>query len=236
MATPSAARVTLPATAEIPLLISGDRMTQEEFHERYEQYPGDTKFELIGGIVYMASPLTKLHSDYDDEVGFILGLYRRATHGVDALHNATAIMSEEDEPQPDLGLRIQPEYGGQSRTNEKHYLVGAPELVAEIAYSRRAIDLHAKRDRYEAAGVIEYLVVNVEQGEVVWHHFPSEKRIRPDKQGIARSRVFPGLWFDVPALLARDSAKVREVAEQGLASPQHAAFIKRLQARRDRDT
>ena len=37
-------------------LFNGDRMKQPEFHRRYEQYPDDVKFELIGGIVYMASP------------------------------------------------------------------------------------------------------------------------------------------------------------------------------------
>lgn len=33
------------------LLASGDRMSQPEFHRRYEQYPDDVRFELINGIV-----------------------------------------------------------------------------------------------------------------------------------------------------------------------------------------
>src|SRR5665213_961690 len=93
-----------------PLLCNGDRLSQPEFHRRYLQYPDDVKFELIGGIVYMASPLSFHHSDFDGEVGFLLELYRRATPGTHTLHNATTILSEEDEPQPDLGLRIRPEY------------------------------------------------------------------------------------------------------------------------------
>jgi hypothetical protein len=49
---------------------------------------------------------------------------------------------------------------------------------------------------------------------------------------VARSRVFPGLWLDVAALLRQDSRRLREVAEQGLASRAHAAFVRRLEAAR----
>jgi hypothetical protein len=57
-------------------LVNGDRMTQPEFHRRYELYPEDEKWELVGGIVYMASPLALPHSDFDDEMGMPLTLYR----------------------------------------------------------------------------------------------------------------------------------------------------------------
>ncbi len=114
----------------LPPLHNGDRLTQAEFHRRYEQYPEDVKFELIGGIVYMASPLRLNHSDYDDELGFAFGLYRRATPGVQALHGATAILGEESEPQPDLGLRIMAEYGGRSPS-------GVPGLVDQCALVER---------------------------------------------------------------------------------------------------
>jgi hypothetical protein len=44
-----------------------------------------------------------------------------------------------------------------------------------------------------------------------------------------KSQVFPGLWLDGPALLARDSAKLLTTAQQGLATPEHAAFVQRLE-------
>jgi Uma2 family endonuclease len=218
----------------VPLLVNGDRMKQPEFHRRYLQYPEDKKFELIGGVVYMASPLSIPHSDYDGEVGFVLELYRRATPGTHVLHNATAILGEESEPQPDLGLRILPEYGGQSRTSEDELVLVAPELLVEIAYSRRAIDMHAKRTDYQQTGVVEYIVVCVEEGELHWFHFPPGGAISPDREGIARSKVFPGLWLAVPALLARESDRVRQVAEMGLASKAHGTFVRRLEAARRR--
>jgi Uma2 family endonuclease len=216
-----------------PPLVNGERMTQAEFHARYLAYPEDEKWELIGGIVYnMTSPLSLTHSDYDGEIGFALETYRRATPGVHVLHNATTILSEESEPQPDLGMRILPEFGGQSRPNAEDYLEGPPELLVELAHSRRAIAMHAKRDDYERTGVIEYLVVCAEEQEVHWFDFSSGRPIKPNRKGILRSRVFPGLWIDGAALLRCDSARITEVVEQGLASREHAAFVRRLRAAR----
>ena len=120
-------------------LANGDRMRQPEFHRLYEKCPEDVKFELVGGIVYLASPVSVPHSNYDGELGFAFGLYRRHIMGVEVLHGATAILGEESEPQPDLGLRILPEFGGQSQTSAKKYVLGPPELLAEIAHSTRRL-------------------------------------------------------------------------------------------------
>src|SRR5260370_24409970 len=98
----------------VPPLNNGDRLTQPEFHRRYVAHPGKEKFELIGGIVYLASPLRRPHGIYHEELSFALGLYRRATPGVELLLDATAILGEESEPQPHLALRILPAFGGQS--------------------------------------------------------------------------------------------------------------------------
>jgi len=211
-----------------PGLANGDRMRQPEFHRLYEKCPDDVKFELIGGIVYMASPLRLPHSRYDGRLGFAFELYSGYTTGVEVLHGATAILGEESEPQPDLGLRILPEFGGQSRTNAEEYVVGPPELLAEIAHSTRALDMHQKRLDYRQAGVAEDLVLCVEEQELHWFDFRGRRTLRPNGDGVYRSRVFPGLWIDGAALLARDSARVEQVLRQGLASKEHAGFVERL--------
>jgi Uma2 family endonuclease len=212
-----------------PLLANGDRMKQAEFHRLYELYDEDTKIELVGGIVYMSSPLSRSHSDCAGRLGYAFERYAEDTPGVEVLHNATTILGEESEPQPDLGLRVLPEFGGRS-WDEGIYVGGAAELFAEIAYSSRALDLHAKLRDYRAAGVLEYLVVLIEDQEVRWFHFPSDSEIRPNRQGIAKSRVFPGLWIDVPALLRLDSRALRKAVEAGSRSKPHASFVRRLQA------
>jgi Uma2 family endonuclease len=214
----------------VPPLVHGQRLKQPEFHRRYEAYPEDVKFELIGGVVYMASPLRRPHGSYHPVLSGVFWLYGSATPGVEVLDNATTILGEESEPQPDLELRVLSAFGGRSRETEDEYVEGPPELIAEIAHSSRDIDLNRKRDDYERAGVVEYLVLCVAEQELHWFHFPSSRPIRPNREGVWHSRVFPGLWLDGRALLARDSARLIEVIQQGLASRPHAAFVKRLQA------
>jgi len=40
-------------------LQTGDRMTRDEFHRAYSQMPEGFRAELIGGVVYVASPLKR---------------------------------------------------------------------------------------------------------------------------------------------------------------------------------
>ncbi len=56
--------------------------------------------------------------------------------------------------------------------------------------------------------------------------------VRAGADGIHRSRVFPGLWLDEAAFWARDFRRVRAALEQGLATPEHAAFVESLAAAR----
>ncbi len=218
----------------VPLLETGDRLTQPEFHRRYEFYPEDVKFELIGGIVYMGSPLRWTHGNYHPKLSLVMELYAAGTPGVEAGDNATTILGEESEPQPDLTMRLLPEYGGRSRLNDKQYVVGPPELLAEIASSTRSIDMHLKKEDYQRAGVLEYLVVCLEEQQLHWFNFKSRRLLLADARGIYRSLVFPGLWIDGPALLKRQSARLIKVVRQGLASREHATFVRRLQAKQRR--
>ena len=189
-----------------PLLCNGDRMKQPEFHRRYEAYPENVKIELIGGIVYMASPLRRAHGVYHVSLSHVLATYQARTPGVEASDNATAILGEENEPQADLALRILPECGGQSSVDEDEYYTGPPELIAEIAHSTRAIAMNQKREDHERAGVLEYIVLCVEERQLHWFHFPSRRMIRADRQGIACAPAsFPAFGSTCPPCWSRSS-------------------------------
>jgi hypothetical protein len=45
---------------------------------------------------------------------------------------------------------------------------------------------------------------------------------------VIKSRIFPGLWLDMAALLTGEMAKVLTVLQQGLNSTEHQAFVERL--------
>jgi Uma2 family endonuclease len=211
-------------------LHTGDRMTRAEFHRIYEQTPEHVRAELIGGIVYVSSPLKRPHGTNHLPLGSLFFAYEGNTPGVESGDNTTVLLGEEGEPQPDLFLRILPEFGGQSRTTIDEYIAGAPELIAEIAFSSRSIDLHFKLDDYKRYGVREYLVVCLKEKQLRWFDLRAGLEVQPDADGVFRMRSFPGLWIHGEALLAKDIQRMTTTLNLGLATPDHAAFVKQLAA------
>ncbi|HEY9870195.1 MAG TPA: Uma2 family endonuclease [Candidatus Obscuribacterales bacterium] len=206
-------------------LYNGDRITQKEYHRIYCQMPEDYRAELIGGIVFEPSPATYFHGSHLSHLAYLLESYSVATPGTGVAGDATLILSDEDEPQPDLMLRISEEHGGQSRISKDGYVEGAPELVAEIAYSSRAIDLHLKRERYALAGVIEYLVVCLEPERIYWFDLRSGTELQSDRKGIIRSQTFPGLWIHEDGLLKLDRDATSNALKRGLKTSEHKEFV-----------
>jgi Uma2 family endonuclease len=206
-------------------LQNGDAMTREEFHRLYRQTPDGFKAELIGGIVYVASPLKLAHGRPHLLLGALLAAYEGATPGVEASDNTTVLLGDEGEPQPDLFLRVLPEYGGLSSTDEEGYVAGAPEFIIEVAVSSRAIDLHSKKRDYARYGVREYLVHCVKEQTLQWFDLAADAELQPDAARVYQMRVFPGLWINGPALLAHDYAALMATLNEGLATDEHAAFV-----------
>lgn len=212
----------------VPPLHNGDQLSQPEFHRRYEATDPGVKAELIEGIVYMASPVGPEHGQGHIQLGGPFWMYQGATPGVQAQDNSTVILGESSEPQPDLHLRVLPTFGGRVRQNRKGILTGPPELVAEVAHSSEAIDLHGKRRDYQNGGVLEYLVLLIRDSSLRAFDLRSGKDIPVDSDGVYRSKVFPGLWIDVDAVFRGDVQRSQRVMNKGLKSPEHAAFVKRL--------
>lgn len=215
----------------VPPLATGDHLTRDEFLRRWEAQPKIKRAELIGGRVYMPSPVSGDHGIMDRRVGTWLGVYEAATPGVGGANNATSLMLE-DAPQPDLSLLILPEFGGSSGT-EGPYFHGPLELVAEVSATSASNDLHDKYDLYQSAGVQEYLVVLLFEEQIRWHELV-DGRYRvfpPDADGLWRSRVFPGLWLDGRALLAGNLRQVLDRLQDGLRSAEHERFVADLVAR-----
>ncbi|MCH8828943.1 MAG: Uma2 family endonuclease [Planctomycetes bacterium] len=210
-------------------LHNGDHLSREEFHRIYEQMPENFRAELIGGIVYVASPMRSPHGRYHTSLAGVSFLYLLKTPGVDIADNATVLLSDENEPQPDLSMFILPEFGGHTRLTDDDYLAGPPELIAEIAHSSWAIDLHAKRAEYARHGVLEYLVLNLKDERVHWFDLTADRELQPDADGIIRVKTFPGLWIDTAALMKRDHNRLAQTLAAGTSSPQHAEFVQHLQ-------
>lgn len=230
----------------IPPLRDGDRMGADEFLRRYAADPVVYSAELLQGVVHitrwreiqngkeMIVPPISADGHSEPHAALItwLGTYSALTDGVRSLSPITTILpSQTTGLEPDAVLRILPDFGGCSTIGTDKFLHGAPELLAEISFTSGARDFGKKFDAYQADGVPEYLVWRTAEKEIHWFALKRKKYVAltPHTDGTLRSEQFPGLWLDVPALLAGDMAKVLTTLQQGIASPEHATFVAKLQ-------
>lgn len=180
----------------------------------------------------MPSPLRfRRHGKPSQQLSGWLSFYQAATPGVHGADNASVRLDMDNELQPDSLLLIDPDCGGRARISDDDYIEGGPELAAEVSSSSVSYDLGDKLQVFRRHGVQEYIVWRVLDREMDW--FVSREgrfeRLPLDSSGWHKSEVFPGLWLDVPAMLRGDLATVFAVLQQGIGSPEHAAFVAQLQ-------
>src|SRR5438270_12396060 len=72
-----------------PILETGDHMTAAEFHDIYSEMPEHFKAELIGGVVYVASPLRIRHGASHPALSTVFFAFKCRTPGVEMADNAT---------------------------------------------------------------------------------------------------------------------------------------------------
>ena len=214
-----------------PGLVTGERLTVEEFLRRWEELPDLKNAELIDGVVYVSSPVSLNHGSLDILIHWWLAYYAQATAGCKGGSNSTWLMSGSS-PQPDAYLRVLPSHGGQSG-NEGPLGAGAPELAVEICVTSTEIDFGPKLALYQRAGVREYITVEQFGRRMTWRVLENGASVAQTlpADGIVRSQVFPGLWLDLAAFWADDGAKMLAVLNAGLASQDHRDFVAQLTSR-----
>jgi Uma2 family endonuclease len=213
-----------------PGLVTGERVTVEEFLRRWEDLPDLKNAELIDGVVYVPSPVSLDHGRLDSRIILWLAYYAQATPGCDNGNNSTWLMSG-SAPQPDAYLQILPSHGGQSGSHGP-LGAGAPELAVEICVTSTEVDFGPKLALYQRAGVREYITVELFGPRMIWRVVENGAYVAQTlpADGIVRSQFFPGLWLDVAAFWANDRAKMLAVLNAGLASQDHRTFVERLAA------
>jgi Uma2 family endonuclease len=215
------------------LLADGDRLTRDEFIRRWEAMPALKRCELINGVVHVPSPVSIIHSDYQMILGYWLTYYSSFTDGCRVGANGTWLMTGDSAPQPDIALRIEPSFGGQS-SQEGPYSAGAPELIVEVANTTANKDHGEKLRLYEQSSVREYITVQPRPRRLIWRelHRRKYREIAPGDSGWYRSRFFPGLWLDPDALWSLNAKAITAAVQIGTSRPNHAAFVRELQNRR----
>jgi len=140
-------------------------------------------------------------------------------------------------PQPNIVLRVVPECGGKSRTTSERILSEAPELMVDFTTSHQTFDVKDKIRAFRENGVTEYLAWRSDDQKLEW--FCLERGgyslNLPDSNGVLESHSFPGLRLNLTALLNRSSSAVMATLRKSLQSGEHAAFVVRLERRRELD-
>jgi Uma2 family endonuclease len=213
------------APVDLKPLVDGERLDGVTFHERYAAMPEETRAELIGGRVYMGSPMKRRHGKLGSAANAWLSYDSEFMPGTEVLDNATVLLEDFGEPQPDVCLRILPSHGGRT-TDEDGYVMNAPELIVEVADSSLARDLGPKKRDYERAGLPESVVIGIDPPAVRWYRLMEGTLVEvgPDADGFYHSSIFPGLWLDPAAMLAADTRTLRAVVDRGLATEEAEAF------------
>ncbi len=73
----------------------------------------------------------------------------------------------------------------------------------------------------------EYLAWIISENRIAWWELKAGEyvEIDPDKDDLLKSRVFPGLWLNAPALLRGEMKAVFAGLQCGLESDAHAQFL-----------
>ncbi len=189
------------------IIENGDRLNRIEFERRYTA-SNIKKAELIEGLVHVASPLRFTpHAEPHARILTWLGTYQSMVAKLAVGIEPTVRLDEDNEPQPDAVLfRL----GGNAQIDDDGYIMGAPELVVEIAASTVSYDLHAKKRVYERNGVKEYIVWRTLDREIDWFILENGKYVKldPDNAGIIDSHELEGLRLNIKAILNGDMAGV----------------------------
>ena len=201
----------------LTILENGDRLNRDEFERRYTA-SNIKKAELIEGIVHMASPLrfTSHGKPHSQIIGWLV-TYQSMVAGLEVGIEPTVRLDDDNEPQPDAVLfRVD----GNAKIDDDGYILGAPELIAEIAASTVSYDLHSKKRTYERNGVKEYIVWRTLDRQIDWFILENGKynKLEPDAAGIIRSQEFSGLWLNVKAILSNDMSTVLKTLQTGLSN------------------
>ena len=162
-------------------------------------------------------------------VGGWVATYFAQTSGVSFGVDATLQLEGDNEVQPDMTLFTVRREDGTNRVGADGYIDGGPELAIEVAASSASRDRNAKKRVYLANGVREYIIWRTKDDVIDWFILRDGKyEPLPLAEGVYKSEAFPGLWLDTAAMLRGDLAGVFAVLHQGMATPEHAAFVARL--------
>ena len=164
------------------------RFTVEEYHRMGEAgiFTEDDRVELIAGEIVEMAPIG---TDHASVVARLDWLFNQKAVGKVLVwpHGNPIILSDEDEPQPDLTL-VKP------RSDFYRHAHPRPQdvvLVVEVADTSFAFDRGKKLGRYALAGVSEVWIVDLRRDELLVFRDPQGRDYALERVVRSGERVSP---------------------------------------------
>jgi Uma2 family endonuclease len=178
------------------------------------------KADLIDGIIYMASPDTKLSNNLNGLLYQLIDGFIAANDidGYTFYSRFSCKLSEFRAPEPDVGY-VRPE---RVHLVEERHMLGGPDIAVEIvSRDSRRRDNVEKRQLYQEAGVSEYWLIDpLKQRVEFLGLMEGQYELLPlEKNRIFRSGVIPGFWLDINWLLAKPVPRAYHCLAKILAAP-----------------
>ncbi len=170
-------------------------------YEDYRQLPDDGKrYEIIEGELYVTPSPTTQHQRVVFELAKWLDSFVRGRSlGEVLIAPLDVVLSEHTVVQPDI-VFVSAERLDRVRENG---IFGAPDLVVEVvSASTRERDAGLKKRLYLRSGVVEYWLVDPEEGTLTVVRAGAERTYRGGKIHLEDS-LFEGMELDLAALFAR---------------------------------
>jgi Uma2 family endonuclease len=173
------------------------------------------KADLIDGVIYMASPDNSDANNLFMWLGGVIDSFVEEKELGEVYGSRVAFrLGDTDGPEPDIAF-VRKDHLDRV---ERGFVRGGPDLAVEIVSPEsKDRDYEKKRQKYEAAGVREYWIVDEPERKVTLLRLGKDgkyREVRPRK-GILHSKVLPGFWLRVEWLwqdpLPKKSTALREI-------------------------
>ena len=184
--------------------VSGD-ITFEDF---LDLAPDGVQADLLDGVMYMASPDNIDAADLNSWLAGVLVPFVEAQDlGKIYLSRVAYRLSSKRGPEPDIGFVCKARLG----LRRRGFIEGRPDLAIEIVSPDSndpgsvERDYVLKRATFEAAGVVEYWILDPDEGRAMFLRLIDGKymEVLPTNH-IFRSEVLPGLELDARWLTTPD--------------------------------
>lgn len=188
-------------------------------YETYRTLVADgEKADLIDGVIYMASPDTKLNNTLNVFLANLIDGFTTARNieGFTFISRFSCKITDFRAPEPDVGY-VRPE---RVHLVQERHMLGGPDIAVEIvSRDSRSRDYREKCDLYQDAGVTEYWIIDPlkSRAEFLGLKDGVYERLPLEEKHIFRCGVIPGFWLDVDWLFKKPLPRAYHCLQQLLA-------------------